>query len=607
MFSKALFKQSCKANGIMWAIITVAVCFMLSCVILISGGGSIGEVKDSMQDTIIKEEIESQMEARAINYYNIANEGLMTFDSSFTSSLQAAMTYNAKFEAWLANEPSRSNYENDEEYASAALTWKNSMPQATVLVEQAYLKNFNDWKNSMPVQSDYETVEAYTQALTVWNASKPVGNTGVVKAAYLVGLNSVKELELKNAKGINKEATEDSTEYKELLGVVMYNINPSNEFDSFYTSLNEDVPSTYDVMSLVSNATDSSYLTSDERIAYITSRSEECSSIFLAGNMSSEENVNLMLSQLAKYNVTKEKYEAFGYNYTGIKHIAKTTLLSYKTRYEYEMKLINDKKNNGEYANEEAYKEAILTMQNTLKGDLSNSLLSSLPSSVSEALQEVGQMDLFGLIVGSIFFKMAGLLLPIIYLIMVSNNLIAGQVDSGSMAYVLSTSTKRKQVVFTQAIFLVGSLFAMFALTSITSCICLSQVLDKVETSLTYGKVLLFNLGAFIVLFAMSGICYFASCYFDRSKYSMSIGGGISMFFLVATMLGLFGSKVIPSIVRLDALNNFNYVSIISLFDTISIINGTHAFIWKLCILVVIGLVGYILGSIKFKKKDLPL
>ena len=58
MFSKALFKQSCKANGIMWAIITVAVCFMLSCVILISGGGSIGEVKDSMQDTIIKEEEE---------------------------------------------------------------------------------------------------------------------------------------------------------------------------------------------------------------------------------------------------------------------------------------------------------------------------------------------------------------------------------------------------------------------------------------------------------------------------------------------------------------------------------------------------------------------
>ena len=87
----------------------------------------------------------------------------------------------------------------------------------------------------------------------------------------------------------------------------------------------------------------------------------------------------------------------------------------------------------------------------------------------------------------------------------------------------------------------------------------------------------------------------------------MSIGGGLSMFFLVATMLGLFGSKVIPSVVRLDALNYFNYVSIISLFDVISIISGGTNFIWKLAILLVVGLAGYILGSIKFEKKDLPL
>ena len=39
MFSKALFKQSCKANGMMWAIIAFAVCFMLACVMLISGNG----------------------------------------------------------------------------------------------------------------------------------------------------------------------------------------------------------------------------------------------------------------------------------------------------------------------------------------------------------------------------------------------------------------------------------------------------------------------------------------------------------------------------------------------------------------------------------------
>ena len=83
----------------------------------------------------------------------------------------------------------------------------------------------------------------------------------------------------------------------------------------------------------------------------------------------------------------------------------------------------------------------------------------------------------------------------------------------------------------------------------------------------------------------------------------MALGGGFSMFFLVATMLGLFGSQVIPSVVRLDALNNFNYVSLITLFDSVSIISGTTTFIWKLAILFVIGLVGYVIGSIRFKKK----
>ena len=55
LFSKALFKQSCKANGLMWGIITLAVCFTLACVMLISGTSSISTVKTGVQDTIIEE------------------------------------------------------------------------------------------------------------------------------------------------------------------------------------------------------------------------------------------------------------------------------------------------------------------------------------------------------------------------------------------------------------------------------------------------------------------------------------------------------------------------------------------------------------------------
>ena len=41
--------------------------------------------------------------------------------------------------------------------------------------------------------------------------------------------------------------------------------------------------------------------------------------------------------------------------------------------------------------------------------------------------------------------------------------------------------------------------------------------------------------------------------------------------------------------------------------STISILDGTTAFVWKYCILAAIGIVCYVIGSIRFRKKDLPL
>ena len=72
-------------------------------------------------------------------------------------------------------------------------------------------------------------------------------------------------------------------------------------------------------------------------------------------------------------------------------------------------------------------------------------------------------------------------------------------------------------------------------------------------------------------------------------------------------MLGLFGSPVIPKVVRLDSLNYFNYTTIISMFDVVSIMDGTTVFVWKFAILAALGLIGLIAGSLKFTKKDLPL
>ena len=514
MISKPLFKQSCKANGVMWLIITLAVCFMLSCVMLIAGGGNIAETKDAIQNTVIEGELTSEIESRALNYYEITETALTHFDEKFVTEYSAA-------------------------YASA-ISGGATQGQAQQMAFATAYQNAN---------SDLQTY---------------------------VGV-------MAQAKGYEA----DSTESKELQGLIFYALNPMVDvdtymFDSFYIALVETAPR-YDMTTV----------NSENRKAYREEYCQTNDSIFLAGNMVTEDNIANVLKVLGDYGVTREQYHEFGFDdYHKVKVTSESVIVNYRANLDYRIANIKE----GE--TEESIKAE-------LSKSFTSSLLSSLPGEVADAIAEIGGSDLYGLLVGSIFFKMAGLLLPIIYLIMASNALIAGQVDSGSMAYILSTSTKRRTVTLTQALFLVTSILAMFVCTSITSVICLSIV--NVTTGLTTGKLLFLNLGAFMVMFAMSGICFLASSWFNRSKHSMAIGGGLSMFFLVATMLGLFGSEIIPSVIRMDALNYFNYVSIISLFDVTSILEGTATFVWKLAILLALGIVCYILAIKKFDKKDLPL
>jgi ABC-2 type transport system permease protein len=77
-----------------------------------------------------------------------------------------------------------------------------------------------------------------------------------------------------------------------------------------------------------------------------------------------------------------------------------------------------------------------------------------------------GMTSLLGMLSQS-FYTMQGILLPLIFVIMTANSIIASQVDRGSMAYLLSTPTKRSVVVRTQAAYLITSVVAMFLIVTI--------------------------------------------------------------------------------------------------------------------------------------------
>ena len=155
MFSKALFKQSCKANGTMWTIITFAVCFMLACVMLISGNGNIGDVKNAIEDTIITKEIDAQLEKRAINYYSNAVDGLNQFDYYFTLNATDDLSYLV----YLNAKPDQKNYSSTEDYQQALLIWSQSAPEMKTTEGKNYVNSINTWLNSMPQQDQYTSTQ----------------------------------------------------------------------------------------------------------------------------------------------------------------------------------------------------------------------------------------------------------------------------------------------------------------------------------------------------------------------------------------------------------------------------------------------------------------
>jgi ABC-2 type transport system permease protein len=189
--------------------------------------------------------------------------------------------------------------------------------------------------------------------------------------------------------------------------------------------------------------------------------------------------------------------------------------------------------------------------------------------------------------------------------IVTSNSLLAGQIDSGSMAYVLSTPTKRKVVTFTQITYMVLSLFVMYFIILIAGLLTIKIVNDP-DLMITAKDLSVLTVGAFTTMLSISGINFLTSAWFNKSKNATGLGGGISIFFLVSTILGLLGSPVIPSAIRIDALNFFNYFSLITLYDVIAILEGAFNYL-NMAVLLSIGITTFTLGHIIFNKKDLPL
>ena len=226
----------------------------------------------------------------------------------------------------------------------------------------------------------------------------------------------------------------------------------------------------------------------------------------------------------------------------------------------------------------------------------------------ADRITQMAEMDTTSML-NTMYFTVMGLLPIFIFIVIVGNSLIVNQVDSGSMAYVLATPTKRSAVANTQAIFLVVTPIIICA----AGCIArnIASIVFTGETNVKMYIALYF--GMYLLAEAVGGICYMGSCLFNQSRKATAFGGGIAVWFFLASLLGMFGAEDMVNMgIGVEELGIFNKLTLVGLYDihalsTVGSAEVDYSFVWKLCVLAGVAIVTYIIGNIRFQKKDLPL
>ena len=636
MFSKPLFKQSIKANFTRWIIVTFASCFIVAVVILILGNLNVNKIRGSLEDLFEDSDKQADIQYKSADSYQktydvytktldkykemtdileraISGEANEEEYADFSEEFKDAIKKIRDGETEIASSKSKLS-SGESELASSKSTYNSSKTEATKQkkelqatqkqLEEGITKSeteMNELKTNLKTvnegitkinqsyeQADEQTKTALDAQLKDLKDKKAQLEAGI--SQYETGISEAKTNLEKVKSGIGTIDTKLSQGQSQITAAekkISTSKSALSSAESTLASSKEElrtktIEALYD--KIVDGVYDEAIKDNDEETAQ---KSKELAKEILDKYKNGENTNEEEIQKMAKNYVTNSVYE---------EAIKENSEEDSKTARDIASTAIDDYNNKIE--NGTTKEEAL--------DSISKSLIEQLPDDVEDAILEIKDLDVYGLVVGNILFRIAGLLLPMIFVIMTANGLLAGQVDSGSMAYILSTPTKRSKVTITQMIYLILAVLLMYVCICTTSIVCMEIIKDS-EITITIEEMIKFNIGAFFVMFAVSGICYLSSAIFNREKNSISVGGGLTMFFLVCSILGLFGEKVIPSAIRIEAMNYFNYASIISFFNVNSMLNGTNDYMVGLAILFAIGIVTYIIGIIKFDKKDLPL
>ncbi len=239
------------------------------------------------------------------------------------------------------------------------------------------------------------------------------------------------------------------------------------------------------------------------------------------------------------------------------------------------------------------YASMIVSMFDPKLGDSLRMMAESMP----DIFAAFGMADVGTTLLEFITGYLYGMLLiafPAVYIIILSHRLVAKYVDSGSIVYLLAVPQKRSKIIRTQMIYLVSSLFLMLVYV-MALIIGVSQVMFSGELDMT--GFLKLNIGVFGLWIMLAGVCFFMSCIFNESKWSLGCSTAVFVYALLVQMISQVGDK----------FEKLKYATPLTLFQTDGLIEGTHE-AWMTCgIMYIVGIVFFTAGALIFKKRDIPV
>lgn len=239
------------------------------------------------------------------------------------------------------------------------------------------------------------------------------------------------------------------------------------------------------------------------------------------------------------------------------------------------------------------YVSVIISMYEPKLAKLLDGYVELMPQLMSAVGMKAGATSLLGFMC-SYLYGFILLFFPMLFCILRGNGLISRYVEKQSIVSLMAAPVKRRTIVVTQMVVLVGGILILDVYSTILEIGCAEHFFPG---ELAIEKLLILNAGLLCLHLFIGGICFLASCACADTKYSIGFGAGIPVLMYVLQMLANVGGKA----------EKAKYFTFFTLFCPEGMIAVESNAIMGTVVLFVLGMALFILGVSVFCKKDLHI